>query len=133
MLGVLEPAGYHTWADLLEPEAGTEVWATYAEHAYAGEAAITMKPQGAGMVVTSGAWLDGATWARLLGTLALQAGLPVLPLPDDVRLSRHAGRPLLQNFGGETASVDLRPIGGPLVEVPPVDVAWVDLPESADG
>jgi len=133
MLGVLEPAGYHTWADLLEPEAGTEVWATYAEHAYAGEAAVTMKSHGAGIVVTSGAWLDGATWARLLGTLALQAGLPVLPLPEDVRLSRHAGRPLLQNFGHETASVDLRPIGGPLVEVPPVDVAWVDLPEHADG
>jgi beta-galactosidase len=128
MLGLLEPAGYHTWADLLEPEAATEVWASYAEPAYAGVAAITMRRHGAGRCITSGAWLDGGTWARLLGTLAVEAGLPVLPLPEGVRLSRHAGRPLLQNFGSGPAQVDLRPIGGPLVEVPGVDVVWVDLP-----
>ena len=130
MLGVLEPAGYHTWADLLEPDAGTEVWATYAEHAYVSRAAITMRRHGVGMAITSGAWLDGATWARLLGTLALEAGLPVVPLPEGVRLSRHAGRPLLQNFAAEPAEVDLRSIGGPHVEVPAVDVAWVELPDS---
>jgi beta-galactosidase len=131
MLGLLEPAGYHTWADLLEPQAGTEVWASYAEPAYAGTAAITMRRHGEGRCVTTGAWLDGGTWARLLGTLALEAGLPVLPLPEGVRLSRHAGRPLLQNFGARPVQVDLRPLGGPLVEVPGVDVAWVDLPEAA--
>jgi len=131
MLGLLEPAGYHTWADLLEPEAGTEVWASYADPAYAGVAALTMRAHGAGRCVTSGAWLDGPTWGRLLGTLALEAGLPVLPLPDGVRLSRHAGRPLLQNFGPDRIQVDLRSIGGPLVEVPGVDVAWVDLPDDA--
>lgn len=136
MLGVLEPAGYHTWADLLEPEAHTEVWATYAGPAYGGEAAITMRAHpgadGArgGRCVTVGAWLDEPTWGRLLGTLALEAGLPVLPLPDGVRLSRHAGRPLLQNFGDAPVEVDLRPIGGPRVSVGPVDVAWVDLPEA---
>lgn len=131
MLGVLEPAAYHTWADLLEPAAGTEVWATYAERAYAGQAALTMRPHGTGMVVTSGAWLEAATWGQLLGALALRAGLPVLPLPEGVRLSRHAGRPLLQNFGIDPVRVDLRPIGGAVVEVGGVDVAWVDLPEAS--
>ena len=129
MLGVLEPAGYHTWADLLEPEASTEVWATYAEAAYGGVAAITMKRHGEGRCVTVGAWLDGATWGRLLGTLALEAQLPVLPLPDGVRISRHAGRALVQNFTTDAVTVDLRSIGGPVVEVGGVDVGWVDLPE----
>ncbi len=131
MLGRLEPAGYHTWADLLEAEASTEVWATYAESAYGGEAALTMKRHGRGRCVTSGAWLDAPTWGRLLGTLALEADLPVVPLPEGVRLSRHAGRPLVQNFGTEPVEVDLRSIGGPVVELQGVDVAWVDLPEVA--
>jgi beta-galactosidase len=131
MLGVLEPAGYHTWADLLEPEASTEVWASYAEAAYGGVAALVMKRHGAGRCVTSGAWLDAATWGKLLWALAREADLPVLPLPDGVRLSRHAGRPLLQNFTTAAVTVDLRPIGGPMVEVGGVDVAWVDLPEPA--
>jgi beta-galactosidase len=130
MLGLLEPAGYGTWADLLEPEASTEVWASYAEATYGGVAAIAMKRHGDGRCVTVGAALDGPTWGRLLGSLALEAGLPVFPLPDGVRLSRHAGRPLLQNFGAEPVTVDLRPIGGPVVEVGGVDVAWVDLPEA---
>ena len=128
MLGVLDPAAYHTWADLLEPEAGTEVWATYGERAYAGSAAITMKRHGSGRCVTVGAWLDAATWMRLLGALALQAGLEVIPLPDGVRLSRHAGKPLLQNFNADPVRVDLRPIGGSVVDVAGVDVAWVALP-----
>jgi beta-galactosidase len=131
MLGVLEPAGYHTWADLLEPEASTEVWASYAEAAYGGVAALVMKRHGAGRCVTSGAWLDAATWGKLLWALAREAELPVLPLPEGVRLSRHAGRPLLQNFTTAAVTVDLRPIGGPMVEVGGVDVAWVDLPEPA--
>ncbi|MDF1523637.1 MAG: beta-galactosidase trimerization domain-containing protein, partial [Trueperaceae bacterium] len=130
MLGVLEPAGYHTWADLLEPDVATEVWATYAEAAYGGVASLTMKRHGAGRCVTSGAWLDAPTWGRLLGTLALEADLPVLPLPDGVRLSRHAGRPLLQNFTSAPVTVDLRSIGGQVVEVGAIDVAWVDLPDA---
>jgi hypothetical protein len=85
-----------------------------------------------GRCVTSGAWLDGATWARLLGTLALEAGLPVLPLPEGVRLSRHAGRPCCRTSAPSRCRSTCGPIGGPLVEVPGVDVAWVDLPE-ADG
>jgi beta-galactosidase len=129
MLGRLEPAGYHTWADLLEPETSTEVWATYAEPAYGGVAALTMKRHGRGRCITSGAWLDAPTWGRLLGALALEADLPVVPLPEGVRLSRHAGRPLLQNFGTEAVEVDLRSIGGPVVELQGVDVAWVDLPD----
>jgi beta-galactosidase len=131
MLGVLEPASYRTWADLLEPEANTEVWATYAEAAYGGVAAIAMKRHGHGRCVTVGAALDGATWGRLLGALAIDTELPVLPLPDGVRLSRHAGRPLLQNFGPDPVTVDLRSVGGPVVEVGGVDVAWVDLPDPA--
>jgi beta-galactosidase len=129
LLQVLSEASYHTWADLLEVDTDTEVWASYAERAYAGEAAITMKRHGAGRVIHCGAWLDGPSWGHLLALLASEAQLPLLALPEGVRLSRHAGRPLLQNFSQEQVSIDLRPIGGIIVTLPPTDLAWVDLPE----
>lgn len=129
LLQALENAGYHTWADLLEVDTDTEVWGCYAERAYAGEAAITMKRHGQGRAVHCGAWLDSPSWAHLLMFLGRDVGLAMLPLPEGVRLSRHAGRPLLQNFSSDTVSVDLRPLGGTLVSVAPVDVRWVDLPD----
>ena len=122
----LETATYHTWADLLEPEADTEVWARYATAAYAGTAAITHKAHAAGRCLTVGAWLDTPDWGRLLALLATQAGMRVVALPDGVRLSRSAGRPCLQNFTEEATLVDLGPLGGGVVDVPAVDVVWLD-------
>jgi beta-galactosidase len=121
-------AGYGTWADLLEPQAGTEVWARYATPAYAGVPAITSRAHGAGRCVTLGAWLDPSSWGAVLAALATGAGLRVLPLPDGVRLSRSGGRPCLQNFTDAPVEVDLGALGGGVVTVDPVDVAWVDLP-----
>jgi len=119
---------YHTWADLLEHEPGTEVWGRYATATYAGEAALTCRSHaGGGRCLTLGAWLDATGWGRLLTLLAGHAGLPVLTLPDGVRLSRSGGRPCLQNFTDAPARVDLAALGGPVVTVGPVDVAWVDL------
>lgn len=130
LLSELPSARYGTWADLLEPSPGTEVWGTYSERAYAGVAALTMRPHGAGRVITCGAALEGRSWAELFAVLARQTALPAIALPEGVRLSRHAGRPLLQNFSDESLAVDLRPIGGPLVDVPAIGVTWVDLPEA---
>jgi beta-galactosidase len=127
----LEGATYHTWADVLEIPELADVLATYTDAAYAGAAAVTLRRHGAGRALSVGCALGGESWARFLGALAASAKLPVLPLPDGVRLSRHAGRALLQNFTGERVEIDLTPIGGAPVAVPPVDVAWIDLPETA--
>ena len=119
---------YHTWADLLEPTDGTEVWARYATHAYAGVPALVCREHERGArCVTLGAWLDAEGWGRLLRLLAGQAGLSPLPLPEGVRLSQHAGRPCVQNFGETPIEIDLRPLGGGVVTVPPVGVVWPDL------
>jgi beta-galactosidase len=127
----LEGASYHTWADVLETPELADVLATYTDAAYAGAAAVTQRRHGAGRVFSVGCALTGESWARFLGALAVSAKLPVVPLPDGVRLSRHAGRPLLQNFTGERVEVDLTSIGGGRISVDPVDVAWLDLPEPA--
>ncbi len=120
---------YHTWADLLEPERGTEVWGRYATPAYADQVALTCRHhEGGGRCVTVGAWLDAPGWGRLLAGLAAEAGLQTLALPEGVRLSRSAGRPCLQNFTDVPVRVDLAPLGGQVVSVGPVDVAWVELP-----
>jgi beta-galactosidase len=121
-------ATYGGWADLLEPEEGTDVWARYATPAYAGTPAITCRAHGDGRCVSLGAWLEPPSWGMLLGVLAHGVGLPVLPLPESVRLSRSGGRPCLQNFGDLAVTIDLTALGGGTVTVDPVDVAWVDLP-----
>ena len=119
-------ASFHTWADLLEPGDDAEVWARYDVEAYAGTAAITRRAHGAGQCLTVGAWLAVEDWGRLLALLAGQVGLPVTALPEGVRLSRSAGRPCLQNFTNGSVDVDLAPLGGGTVTVPPVDVVWLD-------
>jgi len=119
---------YQVWADLLEPADDVAVWGRYASSAYPDTPALVCAEHaGGGRVVTLGAWLDGEGWGRLAATLAQQAGVPVVALPDGVRLSRSAGRACLQNFGPSSVAIDLSPLGGGVVHVDPVDVAWVDL------
>jgi beta-galactosidase len=122
-----EALGHHTWADLLEPAEGSAVWARYVTAAYPGQPALVCRDHGAGRCLTVGAALEAVAWGRLLGLLASEAGLSPLPLPDGVRLSRTAGRPCLQNFTDERVEVDLRALGGEVVGIGPVDVAWPEL------
>ncbi len=119
---------YHTWADLLEPADGTEVWGRYACAAYEGVAALTLRRHGSGRCLTLGAWLAPEGWGRLATLLAAQAGIAVAQLPDDVRLSRSGGRACLQNFGTAPVTVDLTPFGGSSVRVEAVAAAWAELP-----
>ncbi|MBA2667954.1 MAG: beta-galactosidase [Trueperaceae bacterium] len=125
--GGIAVASYHTWADLLEPEPGTTIWARYTTSAYAGEAALTVRPHGAGRCVTLGAWLEASGWHTMLARLARDLDLPTLALPEGVRLSSSAGRACLQNFTDAPVEIDLTPLGGSVHSVAPVDVVWVDI------
>lgn len=54
-----ESHAWFTWADILAPQAGTHILATYADQYYAGEAAAITRPLGRGSVTYVGA--DSAT------------------------------------------------------------------------
>ena len=45
---------WNIWADILEPDKGTEVWAKYADQFYAGKAAVTYRKLGKGSVTYIG-------------------------------------------------------------------------------
>ncbi len=96
---------YATWADLLEPEEGTDVLARYLEPAYGGAAALTRRAVGEGACLTLGAWGGPELLRDVLGALLAELGAGVTPMPEGVRRSTLA-RPTLVNFGSLDATVD---------------------------
>ena len=75
-----------SWADILEPQAGTTVLATYADQFYAGKAAAVTHKLGKGSVTYIGVdTLDGALEAALLRKVWTSAGaVPAMLKPDFV-------------------------------------------------
>jgi beta-galactosidase len=78
------------WMDVLQPS-GAEVLGTYTSGAHAGQAAITMNSFRRGKAVYIGADLDAESLARVLRTLAAQAGVAQpLEVPPGVELTVRA-------------------------------------------
>lgn len=112
------------WAESYRP-AGTpdaappESLATYRGGPQAGLSAVTRQSAGpgAGVVVSVGAHSPELVRAVLRDVLT-GAGLPVTELPEGLRLSRRAGKTLLQNWNEQAQSWEG-------VELPPVSSRWV--------
>jgi len=106
------------WMDVLQPS-GAEVLGTYTSGAHAGQAAITMNSFGKGKAVYIGADLNAENLARVLRTLAAQAGVTQpLEVPSGVEVTvRAAGNkqwmfllnhtPALQTVNIRRPSTDL--------------------------
>lgn len=78
------------WMDVLQPS-GAEVLGTYTSGAHAGRAAITMNSFGKGKAVYIGADLNAESLARVLRTLAAQAGVKQpLEVPPGVEVTVRA-------------------------------------------
>ena len=74
--------GWGTWADILEPRAGTEVLARYADQFYKGSAAATSHALGKGRVIYVGVdTLEGRLEADLLLAVYTQTGANPAHLP----------------------------------------------------
>jgi len=78
------------------------VLAHYQVYAYAGSAAITRNPLGAGACFTVGPWGSDELHRALFRKLLAEVGLETHELPEGVRRSRLRGRGWLLNFGPET-------------------------------
>lgn len=76
---------WNNWADVLEPLAGTEVWATYDNQYYAGKAAVTSRKLGKGTVTYVGPDTDdGLLEKRVLARVYRQAGIGIENYPKGV-------------------------------------------------
>ncbi|MEI6948880.1 beta-galactosidase [Paraflavisolibacter sp. H34] len=76
---------WNNWADILEPAAGTEVWASYDDQFYKGKAAVVTRRLGKGTVTYIGPDTDdGKLEADVLQRVYQRAGIGILNLPEGV-------------------------------------------------
>jgi beta-galactosidase len=76
---------WNNWADILEPYAGTEVWAKYTNQYYAGKAAVTSHRLGKGTVTYVGPDTDdGLLEKTVIAKVYKQAGISIENYPDGV-------------------------------------------------
>jgi beta-galactosidase len=83
---------WNNWADILEPYAGTRVWATYSDQYYAGKAAVVSRRLGKGSVTYIGPDTDNAALEEaVLRRVYQEAGIPISNLPEGVVLDWRDG------------------------------------------
>jgi len=93
--GMTVKAGGHTvttWAEAYRPTTGTAV-VTYDDGPLAGEAAVVRN----GNAISMGAWSPSLLTEVLIG-LCKEIGLPILSLPEGVRVSRRGASEIWMNF-----------------------------------
>jgi beta-galactosidase len=73
---------WNAWADILEPDDGTEVLATYGDQFYAGKAAVVSRKLGKGTVTYLGCWSSNdALEKEILRKIWIKGGASILDLP----------------------------------------------------
>jgi beta-galactosidase len=101
---------WHRWGDLLAPNPGTEVLATYADRWYAGRAAATTRRLGRGTVTMIGVWTDDGQLERsLVREVYRRAGIVVEDLPPGVFLEWRDGLWVVVNYNPSPVTVALPP------------------------
>ncbi|QDA62292.1 beta-galactosidase [Hymenobacter jejuensis] len=99
---------WNNWADILEPNPGTQVWATYTNQFYTGRAAVVSRKLGKGTVTYVGPDTDdGALEKEVMRRVYQQAGIPVKDLPAGVILEWRDGFWVGVNYSDKPYSVSL--------------------------
>lgn len=101
---------WHKWADVLLPEAGTEVLATHTDQFYQGKPTATRRKLGKGTVTYIGAWSNSRELERLLlRQVYQQAGAEVLDLPRYVFTEWRDGYWVTVNYTAQTVQAPVPP------------------------
>lgn len=99
---------WNNWADVVEPDASTEVWATYSNQYYAGKAAVISHKIGKGTVTFVGPDTDdGALEKAALKRVYDRAGIPTADLPKGVILEWRDGFWVGVNYGEKPYQVNI--------------------------
>jgi len=94
---------WYTWGEILKPEKGTEVWATYADGYYNGRPAVTSHRFGKGSVTYVGVdTSDGEMEAAVLKKLYARLGIGVMDLPYGVMLEYRNGFGIVMNYSDKS-------------------------------
>ena len=120
-----------SWGEILQPDSGTEVWATYQGDFYAGRAAVLHHKLGKGTVTYIGVdSLEGAFEQAVLRTLYTKLGIDILDLPAGVTIEHRDGFAIALNYSDKPYTVPIPPdakilVGQPTLETTGV-VVWKD-------
>lgn len=101
---------WNNWADVITPDNGTEVWATYTNQFYAGKAAVITHKLGKGTVTYVGPDTDdGALEKAVLAKVYRQAGIAVEDYPDGVVAEWRDGFWVAVNYSDKPYAVPMSP------------------------
>ncbi|WP_342645681.1 beta-galactosidase [Mucilaginibacter sp. CSA2-8R] len=107
---------WNNWADIIEPNAGTQVWATYTNQFYAGKAAVINRKLGKGSVTFVGPDTDNGDLEKdVLRRVYQQAGIPIKELPAGVILDWRDGFWVGVNYGDRPYNVTVPTNGKVLI------------------
>jgi beta-galactosidase len=101
---------WSTWADLLDPDPGTEVLATYTDQFYAGTAAAVTRRVGRGSVTYVGVETEEGELERaLVRDVYRRAGTTIEDLPRGAYLEWRDGLFVAVNYGNEPVALPVPP------------------------
>ncbi|MVN77547.1 beta-galactosidase [Hymenobacter sp. HMF4947] len=107
---------WNNWADVLEPQPGTEVWATYTNQFYAGKAAVVSRSLGKGTVTYVGPDTDdGALEKAVLQKVYQRAGIALADLPEGVIVDWRDGFWVGLNYSDKPYAVPVPALGKVLI------------------
>ena len=99
---------WNNWGDMLEPAAGTETWATYADQFYAGKASVIHRKLGKGTVTYIGTDTDdGKLEKDVLKKVYETAGIGVKELPEGIIVNWRDGFWIANNYSSSNVSLDI--------------------------
>ncbi|MDD5184938.1 MAG: beta-galactosidase [Paludibacter sp.] len=99
---------WKTWGDMLDPESGTETWATYTDQFYAGKASVVHRKLGKGTVTYIGTDADDSKFEiAVLKKVYETAGIGVKELPEGVILNWRDGFWVANNYSSENVNLEI--------------------------
>ena len=99
---------WNIWADILEPNAGTETWATYSDQFYAGKAAVVHRKLGKGTVTFIGVDSNDANFEKeVLKKVYETAGIGIQELPEGVILNWRDGFFIANNYSSSNVTLEI--------------------------
>lgn len=99
---------WNNWADILESDENTEVWASYNNQFYKGSSAVTNRKLGKGSVTYIGADTDDGYLERdVIARLYASIGLTTDPLPEGVVKVWRSGFWIAINYSSQPVNIEV--------------------------
>jgi len=99
---------WNNWGDIIEPAAGTEVWATFADQFYAGKPTVIHRKLGKGTVTYIGTDTDdGKMENAVMKKVYETAGVQVSVVPEGMMINWRDGFWIATNYSSDKITLDI--------------------------